>query len=154
MSEKHTENIWRRSINSLMRVFIDTNVVVDLLAHRAHFYEEAAQIFSLAAEGHLTAFVSPTTFSTTAYLMERAKKKNIAEVLRKFFTLDQIAPMDKGTIEQSIAVDCQFLDIENAMQYYSACHAGCKCIVTRNQMDFRPSSLPVYSPREFLEYCA
>lgn len=98
-----------------MRAFIDTNVVVDLLAHRIHFYEEAAQIFSLASEGYLTAFVSPTTFSTTAYLMERAKKKNIAETLRKFSTLVQIAPMDKATIEQSIAADCQFQDIEDAM---------------------------------------
>lgn len=35
-----------------MRVFIDTNVVVDLLAHRSHFYEEAAQIFSLVAQAY------------------------------------------------------------------------------------------------------
>ena len=50
-------------------VFLDTNVVVDLLQKREGFYQYSAQIFSLGFENKLQLFVSPITFSTASYLL-------------------------------------------------------------------------------------
>lgn len=137
-----------------MTSFVDTNVMVDLLLRRKPFVDDAMRIFYLAEVKRITAVVSPLSFATTSYLLERYAKCDPAKILREFQSLVSIASIDEELTRKSIAQSSPIPDPEDAMQYYSALHAGYECIVTRNQMDFHPSSLPVYSPREFLEYCA
>ena len=54
-----------------MKIFIDTNVMVDLLAQPEPFYADVARLFSLVDMGKCTASVAALSFSTTAYLLEK-----------------------------------------------------------------------------------
>ncbi len=47
-----------------MKVFLDTNVVLDLLAKRVPFFEAAAEIVTLALEKRIDLYVSSISFVT------------------------------------------------------------------------------------------
>jgi len=56
-------------------------------------------------------------------------------------------------VSQSViesALHDRFVDFEDAVLHHSAVLAGADCIVTRNEADFRASSLLIYSPKQFL----
>lgn len=53
----------------MKKLFIDTNIVIDLLARREPFYEEAAKLFSLADRKKILLQVSALTFANTHYIL-------------------------------------------------------------------------------------
>ena len=133
------------------KVFADTNVMVDLLAHRVPFYEAAMRLFSLTDRGECTIVVSALSFSTTAYLLERKLNyEDLSLVLRQFASIVEIASVDERTVRKSLSTTSGFRDIEDAMQHYAALQTGCDAIVTRNVKDFTQADIPVYTPDEFL----
>lgn len=133
------------------KVFADTNVMVDLLAHRVPFYEAAMRLFSLADRGECTIVVSALSFSTTAYLLERKLNyEDLSLVFRQFASIVEIASVDERTVRKSLSATSGFRDIEDAMQHYAALQTGCDAIVTRNVKDFTQADIPVYTPDEFL----
>lgn len=86
------------------KVFADTNVMVDLLAHRVPFYEAAMRLFSLADRGECTIVVSALSFSTTAYLLERKLNyEDLSLVLRQFASIVEIASVDERTVRKSLS---------------------------------------------------
>jgi predicted nucleic acid-binding protein len=44
-------------------IFVDTDIVIDLLTKREPFYQSAAQVFSLAADKKVDLFISPVLIS-------------------------------------------------------------------------------------------
>ena len=136
----------------IARIFIDTNVMVDLLTKREPFYEDAKVLFSLVDMGKCTAVVAPISFSTTAYLLERKLSYEVlSELLRQFASIVEIAAIDERTVRKSLSTSSHFRDIEDAMQHYAAIQWECDCIITRNVKDFIQSDIPVFSPKEFLK---
>ena len=136
----------------MKRIFIDTNVMIDLLARRIPFYEEAKLLFSLVDIGKYTAVIAPISFSTAAYLLGRKLSfEELSKQLRDFSSIVEIANIDERIVRKSLSVSSQFHDIEDAMQHYVAIQADCNCIITRNIKDFIHSDIPVYTPKEFLD---
>ena len=132
-------------------LFIDTNVMVDLLAKREPFYDAAKQLFSLVDRGKCAAVVAPISFSTTAYLLEkRLGYDALSQLLRQFASIVEIASIDEMIVRKSLATSSQFRDIEDAMQHYAAIQSECDIIITRNIKDFEKSDIPVMSPDDFL----
>lgn len=87
------------------KIFIDTNVMVDLLAQREPFYTAAKQIFSLVDVGKCTAVVAAISFSTTAYLLEkRLSYDDLTSVLRQFASIVEIASIDERTVRKSLSM--------------------------------------------------
>lgn len=124
------------------KVFIDTNVMVDLLTRREPFYIAAKQLFSLVDQGKCKAVVAAISFSTTAYLLERKLNyEDITLLLRQFSSIVEIASVDELAVRKSLSASSLFRDIEDAMQYYAACAADCELIITRNVKDFTRASL-------------
>ena len=52
-------------------VFLDTNVVIDLLDKREGFYPAAVKLFTLAYKGELSLYISPLTYATAAYILRK-----------------------------------------------------------------------------------
>ncbi len=135
-----------------MRLFIDTNVMLDLIAHREPFYDDATMLFSLVDRGKVEACVAAISYSTCAYVLEnKMSHEDLSLALRQFSSIVNVAAIDEKVVRKAIAEDCRFTDIEDAMQYYAAIQTGCDCIITRNKKDFTKSDIPVMSPKEFLD---
>lgn len=132
-----------------MRLFLDTNVMLDLLGKREPFFESAARIVSLADKGKATLAVSALSYATTDYFLSKmlGTSKSI-ESLRKFKTISDIVALDEIIIEKSL--NSGFIDFEDGLQYFSAIKSECQYIITRNVKDFKNAEIPVLTPDDFL----
>ncbi|MDP2059519.1 MAG: PIN domain-containing protein [Flavobacteriaceae bacterium] len=132
-----------------MRLFLDTNVMLDFLGERDPFYLSAAKIATLADKRSLQIVVSAISYATISYFLakydglEKSKDK-----LRKFKVISEICELDEVIIEKGLNSD--FSDFEDSLQYFSALRTECDIIITRNGKDFKKSEIPVMSPDEFL----
>jgi predicted nucleic acid-binding protein len=132
-----------------MRLFLDTNVVLDLLGERKPFYESIAKIATLADKGQITLVVSALSYSTVNYiLMKHENREKVIGKLQKFKVISEICSIDEVIIEKSL--NSKFKDFEDALQYFSALKNGCNIIITRNVKDFKESEIPVMTPAEYL----
>lgn len=131
------------------RLFIDTNVILDLLAERDPFYLSTAQLTTLADKGKITFVVSPISFATVNYFLSKFETPEIAqEKLRKFRIICEISTLDGQIVEKGL--NCFFPDFEDALQYYSAIDSDCQFIITRNGKDFKKSVIPIMTAEEYL----
>ncbi|GAB2496262.1 MAG: PIN domain-containing protein [Cytophagales bacterium] len=133
----------------MRRIFLDTNIILDLLAERHPFYEPIAKIVSLADRKEISLFTSPISFTTTEYVLSKFETKESALLkLQKFSILCQVAEANQETIDKSLF--SFFKDFEDAVQYFCALQSNCDLILTRNKIDYKNSALPVLSASEFL----
>ncbi len=133
----------------MMKVFLDTNIVIDLLDKREPFYIDAVELFTLAYKKEITLFVSPMTYATASYLLRKHGKEGMRKLLGNFRQLSQITTADEKVVDAALA--SSFEDYEDALQYYSALTRNVDVIVTRNKKDFTSANIPILLPKELLE---
>lgn len=144
-----------------MKVFLDTNIILDLLLEREG-YEKSAKILQLQEEGKLATCVSILTMINVAYVYKKTVGQRMAVVNLKYLSaLMEVLPMDGAMLEQAIYRDGP--DFEDLLQAVCAAKAGCDYIVTRNEKDFvagqgllseRETFPPVMTPSDFLTFMA
>ena len=133
-----------------LRVFLDTNIVLDLLAERKPFYKSAAVLATKAEQANFSLIVSPLTFVTAHHVLSKFEGSSASlNKLRKFKVICEICPQDQMIIEK--ALNSTFGDFEDAVQYYCAIDSKCNVIISRNARDYKQSTLPVLSAEEFLK---
>jgi predicted nucleic acid-binding protein len=133
-----------------MKVFFDTNILIDVLAIRQPFYQDSAALWTLSERRTITGLVSVLTFSNTFYIVRRLTDLKTARraltLIRDSFTP---VPCDENIINDAIASG--FVDFEDAIQYLSATQVEAACLVSRNISHFPASgACPVLTPAEFL----
>ncbi|WP_397546424.1 PIN domain-containing protein [Rhodothermus marinus] len=133
----------------MVQVFLDTNVILDVLLERAPHVQAAAQILAEIEVGRFIGICSATTFTTVYYVLHRARNDRVArEGLRMLLEFCRVAPVTREVIQSALMLS--FPDFEDAVQHEAARLAGAEVIVTRNVKDFAEAQLPVYSPEAFL----
>ena len=132
----------------MTRLFLDTNIVVDLLDRREPFCHDAVRLFSMAYNKQVHLVVSPMTFSTASFLLRKHGPEGVRKLLSNFRQLARVSTTDERTVDDSLA--SQFQDFEDAMQYYTALRADAEVIITRNGKDFTASRIPVMTAGEYL----
>lgn len=131
------------------KVFVDTNIVIDLLTKRREFYKPASKLFTLSDNKKIKLAISSLTFANVYYLLSKELNSSSAkEVLRKFKLLVKILPMDDKIIDLSL--NSNFKDFEDAIQYFTAIENKYEIIVTRNLKDFKQSKIPVMTAEDYL----
>ena len=131
------------------RLFIDTNIMLDLLGERIPFYDSIAKIATLADNGQVTLIVSALSYSTVSYFLTKFENSEIAKTkLRKFKVISKICDLDELIIEKGL--NSNFSDFEDSLQYFSALKSNCSIIITRNGKDFKESKIPVMTAEEYL----
>lgn len=129
-------------------LYVDTDVVLDLLARRDPFYSAAATLFSKAETGNVTLCVSSLTFSNLFYILRKQLSAHAAhEVLRTFRQLVTVVAVDDTIVEQ--ALEGGFTDFEDALQYFAALSADCTVLITRNIRHYRKAAIRVVSAEEY-----
>ena len=131
------------------KLFLDTNVVIDLLGEREPFYDPVAKIANLADQGKIQLIVSALTYSTVYYVLSRFEDKEIVkEKIRKFKVIAETSDLTDKIIGKGLS--SKFRDFEDSLQYYCAIGADCNILITRNGKDFKESEIAVLTPEEYL----
>jgi predicted nucleic acid-binding protein len=132
------------------KVFVDTNVVIDLLAKREPFYKDAQDLFTLSDKKEIQLQISSLTFANAYYsIVKHHKDVDAKKFLSKFKVLVNILPLDDKAIELALASD--FQDFEDGLQYFVAMDHEADIIITRNKKDFRSSKIRVMTAAEYLK---
>lgn len=138
-----------------MRLFLDTNVLIDFLLERHPFYYAAASLMSYAAENQLEICASALSIVNANFIcVERSKMpvevfRMKMDFLRSFMI---VTPVNSFVLDN--AYNAAWNDFEDCVQYYSALCESPEYIVTRNVHDFEASTIPVLSPDEACELIA
>lgn len=131
------------------RVFVDTNIVIDLLAKR-EFFHDAQALFTLADRKEIEICISSLTFANAYYSIARHHKDvDTRKYLGKFKVLVTVLPLENKAIELSLASEIG--DFEDGLQYFTAMDHGVDVIITRNKKDFKNAKIPVLNAGEYLK---
>ena len=134
----------------MKNIFLDTNIVLDLLALRMPFYTEAAKLFSLADKKRIKLSISALCLADSNYILSKQHPEmEVRKVLRKFKVLVNVLPLDDKISE--LALNSEFRDFEDAIQYFTAIENDQDIIITRNQPDFKESRIPIMTAGEFIK---
>jgi len=130
-------------------VFVDTNVLLDVLLDRKPFVADAQRIWTLCERETIRGVMSAASFLNIYYVVGRLASRREAEraiqVMRGIF---QIAAIDGDIIES--AINAQSVDFEDAVQQACAIQANAMCIITRDRKHFVSSPMPAMEPDIFL----
>ncbi len=134
----------------MKKIFIDSDIIFDLLAKREPYYIYSAKLFTLIDQQKIIAYTSPIVFANLHYLLKRSTSNSLAlKNLRKLKTFINILSVDERVIEQSL--NSEFSDFEDAIQYFTAVNNGIKLLLTRNKTDYKKSKIPIATAEEFLK---
>lgn len=133
----------------MTKVFVDTDVCIDLLSGRKPFNKTAEILFSLADTGKIRIYISALSFANIDYVLRsQYSTSHSRQIIGKFKTLVSVLSVDSKTIDLAIASD--FTDFEDAIQYSCAIENNLTSIITRNIKDYKKASIKVFTPETFL----
>lgn len=132
-----------------MKVFVDTNILIDLVCSREGFVENAQHLFALGYMRSITLMLSSLSFVNTVYVARKYGYSEVSKALKKISSFVDIVDLKGSAVIDALSSDWK--DYEDAVQYQSSVLSSAECIVTRNKKDFSLSSIPVYTVEEFMK---
>ena len=134
-----------------MRIFIDTNILIDLLVKRMPAYVSVAQMFDRALLQKDKLVISNLSIVNAHYIVKKlagVTEQALRSALHNICVTCEIASFTPSITMKSLV--SPFKDFEDATQYYCALENNCDVILTNNVKDFNLSTLPVMTVDEFL----
>jgi len=132
-----------------MKILIDTNVALDILLRRQD-YANAALVFSLTQHGIISSYISASAITDIFYLSQKdLGKKAAREHLKSMLRVFKPATVTADHIHQ--ALDFEWDDFEDSVQYVVGESFSADYIVTGNVMDFTTGEIPAITPERFLK---
>ncbi|MGZ3763260.1 MAG: type II toxin-antitoxin system VapC family toxin [Mucilaginibacter sp.] len=134
------------------RVFVDTNILIDLLADRPPFSKFAIELFDRAEKEQVKLFTSSHSFATTYYLLKKyIEETELRKILLSLLDFIELIPIDLDIVKKSLLSKRK--DFEDAIQILAANSLNSiDFIVTRNLKDFKDAGIIVLPPDELLNY--
>jgi predicted nucleic acid-binding protein len=135
-------------------VFVDTNILIDILIDRHPFSKYAIEIFKTAENGKVKLYTSSHSFATTHYVLKKyMDEKDLRELLFSVLNFVTPVPVDLNIIKRSLL--SKHKDFEDAIQIFAANTIdNLDYIVTRDLKDFKDTGVQVLPPDEVIKYLA
>ena len=131
------------------KVFLDSDVILDLLTEREPHLEAVINIFIEIQNKKISAYTSPVVIANVFYIMARHTNKNTAlKALIKIKSLIKV--LSCGDDEIELALSSDFTDFEDSIQYYTALNHKIDFILTRNVKDYKNANMNVVTPLEYI----
>ena len=131
------------------KIFVDTDVILDLLARRIPHFHFSAVLFTFAEMKKLELYTTPLIIANTFYILRKQLGNDSAKnALRKLRILLHVIDSTESIIDKALNSD--FSDFEDAIQYYTALEYGIPVILTRNIRDYKKASILVQTPESYL----
>ena len=135
----------------MKKIFIDTNILLDVILRRDGFYKNSAEIWADCELGKVQGYVSAISLNNMHYVMRKLVASDIAlKYVRFVLNVFSIVPLDEAILR--LSVDFPQKDFEDAIQTFSAVQIKADCIVTRDKSHFSNHYMPVISPVEYVDF--
>ena len=132
------------------QVFIDSDIILDLLCKREPFYTFAAEVFTLGDTKQIDLVTTSVVFANVFYILRKLLGIDKAkELLRKLRIIISVVSVDEKVVD--LALNSKFADFEDGLQYFTARENNIKIILTRNVIDYKEKELLIQTPEEYLK---
>ena len=132
-----------------MKVFLDTNIILDCYDSDRGHYMPTAVIFDLAVKGKIQLVVCAQSFITAFYILRKVyDKTTLYKSMRSLFKLCQVSAVDSLIIEK--ALSREGFDFEDTVQYFSSMAIDADIILTRDSKGFNEFDIRHITAEEFL----
>ena len=133
-----------------MRVFLDTNIIIDYFDEQREHYLPASIIFDLAKKGKLELTICAQSFVNAFYILGKSyPKAELYISMRSLYRLCGVSPVDASIIEQALALES--VDFEDTVQYLSSVASDTDIIITRDERGFKDFPIQHVSAEQFLD---
>ena len=144
-----------------MKVFIDTNIILEYFMHREEYATSERLLMELRQNG-IPMFMSVGAFYTILYVVLKYLRKeqelvgeecirNLRAVMQQILLLFDVAEHDKESLLRGVS-DQKYKDLEDSCQLQAAKISSCPCLITTNKKDFKESdttTIEILTPKEF-----
>ena len=131
-----------------MKIFLDTNILIDFVCKRQPFYNDAKRIFALGHIGQIVILLSSLSIVNSMYIGKKYELTVVRQRIKSILPFVSVLDLPSDVV--IMALDSQWKDYEDYDQTQSALESCADCIITRNKKDFNLSSIPVYTVEEFM----
>lgn len=139
-----------------LKLFLDTNVLVDLLEPREEFLESIRRVFCMASFGDAVLWASSSCMTDLYFILMRESSgtnDGIQRAILKLISTDDksklriYAPQERDVVR---ALHYRWPDFEDCLVSVCAESVQADYIVTRDAKGFEHAALPSISPRRLL----
>jgi predicted nucleic acid-binding protein len=131
------------------KIFIDTDIILDVLAERDDFAEAAAEVFELGHVNKIELFTTAVVLANVFYMLrktsgiEKARKN-----LQKLRLIIHVLPIDEAVVDLSL--NSQFTGFEGGLQYFTARANNISKLITRNIKHYKVDDMIIETAEEYI----
>ena len=130
------------------RIFVDTNILLEVLLEREGYYYDALKIWANAENGNVEACIAAISLNNVHYVMRKLKSETTAMIAVKILLrIFKVIPVDADIL--GLAVDFHDKDFEDDIQLQCALKAKCSQLFTRNPNHYDHSAIAEVPPSSF-----
>lgn len=132
-----------------MRVLLDTNVIIDVLAKREPFYRDALMVLRYSEMGKITGIITASCVTDIMYILRKyLQTPQLRKSVQSLVSILDVCDVTKEDILQAFA--SEMADYEDALQAQCASKSDTQYVITRNTKDFANSPIKAIEPHKFL----
>jgi predicted nucleic acid-binding protein len=132
------------------KLFVDSDVILDLLAERTLFYDDAAKIFTWGYKKKIELYTTAVVLANVFYILRKVNgNEKSKEQIKDLRLLVKILPIDENIVD--MALSSKFNDFEDGLQYYAAKEQNLFGIITRNIKDYKIKDMVTQTSKEFVK---
>lgn len=133
-----------------MKVYIDSDVILDYLYERDPFSSNAKIIIALIEKKIITGYISSLILWNIYYVLSKyLGEKEARKKIKLFRSIIEIIAIDGKIIDQGL--NSNIRDFEDSIQYYAARSSDIDFLITRNKKDYPKTGLSILNPDEFIK---
>ena len=135
-----------------MKVFLDTNVLLDVLMESRPWKKDSLDILRVAQRGEIKAYLSSQSIVDASYVFSKSGRGSMdifKKAIGRIMSIVTVVPVSAENIKSALC--SSFEDFEDAAQLDCASEAGCDAIVSSDK-EMAANGFPVYNPGEFCNY--
>lgn len=131
-------------------IFLDTNILVDIVTNRKPYSKNAISIFDYCQRKEVIMHSTSHSIATLHYLAKKiVNEKELRLIIEDLLDTISIIAITESILKKSLKSNHK--DFEDAIQITAAQSINTMdCIITRDIKDYKFSELNVYTPDEFL----
>jgi predicted nucleic acid-binding protein len=133
----------------IKKVFIDTDIVLDVALAREPFFSASKIVLAMAENNIIIGNISSNCIANIYYILRKTGgDSNARKFISNIVKYIAVITIDHQNVLE--ALKSKFSDFEDALQHYSAVENQCEYIITRNIEDYKNSKIKVVLPEEFI----
>ena len=132
-----------------MKIFLDTNVLLDIFMRREPYYDASAQVVYACERGQFTGGFTTLSACNIVYaLRKQLGSAQTIEAIRRLVGI--IEPIGTSVASLLQSLENPQTDFEDTVQSKCALEWNADSIITRDKSGFASCTIPVLTPSDFL----